>query len=421
MPRWFTPAYSKKTQASKLGDAQGIPFFIDNIIRFHVGAGIPGVAPHYIPPPSTFNVLLGSYWFDNLGFILRETCRCTHHTFLLGFIVGSCELPNMIKIIYLFHVGAGIPGVAPHYIPPPSTFNVLLGSSWFDKPWFLSEGKLAAVRIIPSSWGSQRTCGNEGLIRGLCPDFIPGGVVCLQYADDTLLFLEKNNRIATDMKWVLTCFEQISGMRINYHKRELIPINVEVDECTPFLETFFFAGHDTISHLLTWTMFLLSTHPEWQEKLREEVLRECGNEVPPATCSTNSSSSTCFCWKLSDSINPKPQSEGIAEEYPRQFAPSMGSLSAQDRSSAEPVMSSAASSTPSSPSLGSPIRFGSYEFTPHSDSSRSTFSDLQGNMEMTFGTVHYNVNSEGVLRLLEPLTSRSIGPSTSSSVDLQLV
>ncbi|KAK1684968.1 hypothetical protein QYE76_045816 [Lolium multiflorum] len=30
--------------------------------RFHVGAGIPGVAPHYIPPPSTFNVLLGSSW-----------------------------------------------------------------------------------------------------------------------------------------------------------------------------------------------------------------------------------------------------------------------------------------------------------------------------------------------------------------------
>ncbi|KAK1661297.1 hypothetical protein QYE76_049456 [Lolium multiflorum] len=88
------------------------------LCRFHVGAGIPGVAPHYIPPPSTFNVLLGSSWF---------------------------------------HVGAGIPGVAPHYIPPPSTFNVLLGSSGFDKPWFLSEGKLAAVRIIPSSWGSQRT------------------------------------------------------------------------------------------------------------------------------------------------------------------------------------------------------------------------------------------------------------------------
>ncbi|KAK1607951.1 hypothetical protein QYE76_031624 [Lolium multiflorum] len=31
MPRWFIPAYFKKTQASKLGDAQGIPFFIDNL------------------------------------------------------------------------------------------------------------------------------------------------------------------------------------------------------------------------------------------------------------------------------------------------------------------------------------------------------------------------------------------------------
>jgi hypothetical protein len=27
--------------------------------------------------------------------------------------------------------------------------------SWIDKPWFLTEGKLAAVLIIPSSWGSQ--------------------------------------------------------------------------------------------------------------------------------------------------------------------------------------------------------------------------------------------------------------------------
>jgi hypothetical protein len=76
------------------------------------------------------------------------------------------------------------------------------------------------------------------LIRGLCPDFVPGGVVCLQYADDTLLFLEKSNEIATNLKWILTCFEQISGMRINYHKSDLIPINVEREECTSFLETF---------------------------------------------------------------------------------------------------------------------------------------------------------------------------------------
>ncbi|KAK1643682.1 hypothetical protein QYE76_061487 [Lolium multiflorum] len=48
------------------------------------------------------------------------------------------------------------PGVAPHYIPSPSTFNVLLGSYWFDNLGFILR-KIAAVRITPSSWGSQRT------------------------------------------------------------------------------------------------------------------------------------------------------------------------------------------------------------------------------------------------------------------------
>jgi hypothetical protein len=41
---------------------------------------------------------------------------------------------------------------------------------------------------------------NSGLIRGLCPNFIPGGVVSLQYADDTLLFLEKDVSVAFNLK-----------------------------------------------------------------------------------------------------------------------------------------------------------------------------------------------------------------------------
>lgn len=51
-----------------------------------------------------------------------------------------------------------------------------------------------------------------------------------------------------------------------------------IDEC----KTFFFAGHETTSHWLTWTTFLLGANPEWQERLREEVLRECGKEIPDA-------------------------------------------------------------------------------------------------------------------------------------------
>ncbi|KAJ1397989.1 Cytochrome P450 [Sesbania bispinosa] len=51
-----------------------------------------------------------------------------------------------------------------------------------------------------------------------------------------------------------------------------------MEEC----KTFFFAGHETTSNLLTWTVFLLSAHKEWQEKLRQEVLQNCGMEIPDA-------------------------------------------------------------------------------------------------------------------------------------------
>jgi hypothetical protein len=37
-------------------------------------------------------------------------------------------------------------------------------SYWFDKSWFHTEGRLAAVLIIPSSWGSQ-LCGHLHAIK----------------------------------------------------------------------------------------------------------------------------------------------------------------------------------------------------------------------------------------------------------------
>jgi PHYB activation tagged suppressor 1 len=56
---------------------------------------------------------------------------------------------------------------------------------------------------------------------------------------------------------------------------------MSMDDIVAECKTFFFAGHDTTSHLLTWAIFLLGTHPEWQRKLREEVLRECGGVGVP--------------------------------------------------------------------------------------------------------------------------------------------
>ncbi|KAK7269533.1 hypothetical protein RIF29_22264 [Crotalaria pallida] len=57
-----------------------------------------------------------------------------------------------------------------------------------------------------------------------------------------------------------------------------LKMNEIMDEC----KTFFFAGHETTSALLTWTIYLLSLHIEWQDKLRQEVLENCGMAIPDA-------------------------------------------------------------------------------------------------------------------------------------------
>jgi hypothetical protein len=63
------------------------------------------------------------------------------------------------------------------------------------------------------------------LIKGLGNELIQGGVISLQYADDTILFVDKEEEYARNLKWILACFEIMSGLRINYHKSELVPMN----------------------------------------------------------------------------------------------------------------------------------------------------------------------------------------------------
>jgi hypothetical protein len=69
-------------------------------------------------------------------------------------------------------------------------------------------------------------------------DLIPGGVVSLQYAYDTLLFLSHNTRQAYHLKWLLVYFEKIFGVKINYHKSDLTPINLEEDESHFYAQIF---------------------------------------------------------------------------------------------------------------------------------------------------------------------------------------
>jgi hypothetical protein len=61
----------------------------------------------------------------------------------------------------------------------------------------------------------------DGQVSGLIPHLVDGEVSILQYADDTIIFLEHDLEKALNMKLVLCIFEQLSGLKINFHKSEI--------------------------------------------------------------------------------------------------------------------------------------------------------------------------------------------------------
>jgi hypothetical protein len=56
---------------------------------------------------------------------------------------------------------------------------------------------------------------------GVVPHLMEGGLSILQYADDTIVSMDHNLEHACNVKLLLTAFEQMSGLKINFHKSEL--------------------------------------------------------------------------------------------------------------------------------------------------------------------------------------------------------
>lgn len=57
--------------------------------------------------------------------------------------------------------------------------------------------------------------------KGVIPHLVEGGLSILQYADNTILFMEHNLDHAKNPKLVLSIFEQLSGLKIHFHKSKL--------------------------------------------------------------------------------------------------------------------------------------------------------------------------------------------------------
>jgi len=62
---------------------------------------------------------------------------------------------------------------------------------------------------------------DESQVMGIVPHLVDGGLSILQYADDTILFMDRDIEKATNIKMLLCAFEQLSGLKINFHKSEI--------------------------------------------------------------------------------------------------------------------------------------------------------------------------------------------------------
>jgi hypothetical protein len=58
-------------------------------------------------------------------------------------------------------------------------------------------------------------------IQGVVPHLVDEGLSIIQYADDTVIFMDNDLEKTKNMKLLLCAFKQLSGLKINFYKSEL--------------------------------------------------------------------------------------------------------------------------------------------------------------------------------------------------------
>jgi hypothetical protein len=70
------------------------------------------------------------------------------------------------------------------------------------------------------------------------PHLVDDGISILQYADDTIIFMDHDLDKAQNMKLLLCAFEQVSGLKINFHKSELYCFGEAQEATNQYAEMF---------------------------------------------------------------------------------------------------------------------------------------------------------------------------------------
>ena len=78
----------------------------------------------------------------------------------------------------------------------------------------------------------------DNQISGIVPHLVDEGLSILQYADDTLLFMDRDLKKARNMKLLLCPFEQLLGLKINFHKSEIFCFGAAQESLPQYTELF---------------------------------------------------------------------------------------------------------------------------------------------------------------------------------------
>jgi hypothetical protein len=87
--------------------------------------------------------------------------------------------------------------------------------------------------VVDALAGMLDKARKAGHIRGLVPNLVEGGITHLQYADDTIIFLSFDDQSLLHTKFLLYCFEEMTGLKINYQKSDVLVIGgSEEEQCS---------------------------------------------------------------------------------------------------------------------------------------------------------------------------------------------
>ena len=142
----------------------------------------------------------------------------------------------------------------------PSTFYRFLPTSWNREIWNLKrEMEILMKEVIQE----RRDLVNIGRIESYGNDLL--GLMLREGEGKQCDNRNDNNNNNTN-----------GTSKSNHTKQPYLSPKFTIQQIMDECKTFFFAGHETSAGLLTWTMVLLASNPEWQEKAREEVIDVLG-------------------------------------------------------------------------------------------------------------------------------------------------